>query len=483
LGLTRLTEKVRQVKKMARLGGTKGWLVLSSVAVLMTLAVVPALAGAASAPPAPLTAANSPSNQWAYGGMGYSNESLIIGNEKLTWNASFGWTVIFTETNTSATTVEIEEQRTVGVDLTATYSDPTVQATYTYHGQEVDTAFANLTNASTVYVNGSPVAALGIDNDSTSIAGAIAESISVTKGGTTNSASLDVTGTAHTSAQFTPSLGLVPLNLTGVTMWNSTSTINPSGSWNITWVWANNGFNGQTGSGTRYSNGTVGTPGTVNLTGYDVTKTYGVPMFRDHVQRHAIVLVVQGPLGNYDLFVLVPHDFDLFGGEAHAYDANALGSASISAETLYVSSGPRGPEVTAGSTTFGADTSAMSTLGAPSTGSTPAAGAAPGTTVVGAPMTVAQAQDENNQLTGGHSAAASPILSTGVLLVVAGLAVVAVVGVVAVVEWRSYARRRSGQNQVGGSWPGGIPPAASAPGPQGPSASGPTAPEDPNRRL
>lgn len=474
---------------MAKLGGTKGWLVLTSVAVLMTLAVVPALAGAASASPAPLTAANSPSNQWAYGGMGWSNESLIIGSEKLTWNASFGWTVIFTETSTSANTVEIEEQRTVGIDLAATYSSPTVQATYTYHGQEVDVAFANLTNASTVYVGGSPVPALGIENDSTSIAGAIAESISVTKGGTTSSASLDVTGTAHTSAQFTPALGLVPLNLTGVTMWNSTSTINPTGSWNITWVWANNGFNGQTGSGTQYSNGSVSTPGTVNLTGYEVTKTYGVPVFADHVPRHAIVLIVQGPLGNYDAFVLVPRDFDLFGGVAHGYDSDALGSASISAETLYLSAGPHGPEVTAGATTFGADTSAMSAVGAPSTGSAPAAGVAPGTTVTGAPMTVAQAQAENNQLTGGHSAAASPILSAGALLVVAGLAVVAVVGTVSVVEWRSYARRRSQTGLVGGygeSWPGGVPPAGSATGPhgpQGPSASGPTAPEEPTRRL
>ncbi len=115
---------------MAKLGGTKGWLVLTGVAVLMTLAVVPALAGAASASPAPLTAANSPSNQWAYGGVGWSNGSVTNGVGEMTWNASFGWTVIFTETNTSAHTVEIEEQRTVGIELTATYSGPNLAATY-----------------------------------------------------------------------------------------------------------------------------------------------------------------------------------------------------------------------------------------------------------------------------------------------------------------------------------------------------------------
>jgi hypothetical protein len=474
---------------MSKLGGTKGALVLTSVAVLMALAVVPAFAGTASAAPAPISAANTPSNQWAYGGMGWSNNTLIIGSEKLSWNASFGWTVIFTVTSTGANTTQIEEQRTVGIDLTATYSSPNVQATYTYHGQEVDTAFANLTNASTVYVGGSPVPALGIDNDSTSIAGSIAEAISVTDKGSTKTASLDVTGTAQTSAQFTPSLGLVPLNLSGVPEWNSTATITPEASWNITYTWANNGFNGETGSGTKSVNGTISTPGTVNLTGYDVTQIYSIPAFSDHVPRHAIILVVEGPLGNYDAFVLVPRSFDLFGGSAHSYDSVALGSASISAETLYVSVGPHGPTVTAASTTFGASTAAVNTLAEVSGGNAPAAAATPGATVIGAPMTVSQAQAENHCLTAGCSAASSSILSAGALVVVAGLAVVAVVGTVAVVEWRSYARRRSRKDLVGGyseSWPGGVPPAAGAPAPQtptGPSASGPTAPQDPSRRV
>jgi hypothetical protein len=474
---------------MAKLGGTKGWLVLTGVAVLMALAVVPAFAGTASASPAPLTAAVTPSNQWAYGGVGWSNNTVFIGTSEVTWNASFGWTVIFTETGTSANTVQIEEQRTVGIDLTSTYSGPAASATYTFHGQEVDTAFANLTNDSTVYVGGVPVPALGIDNDSTHIAASIAEAITVTHNGTTKSASLDVMGTAQTSAQFTPSLGLVPLNLSGVSMWNSTANITPEASWNITYTWANNGFNGQMGSGTQYDNGTLSTPGTVNLTGYDVTRTYGIPSFPDHVPRHAIILIVQGPLGNYDAFVFVPRGFDLFGGGVHPYDSVALGSASISAETLYVSSGAHGPAVTAGATTFGASTASVAGVDTVSGGSTPSAAGSPGSTVVGAPMSVSQAQAENNCLTGGCSAATSATLGTVGLALIAGLAVVAVVGTVAVVEWRSYARRRSQTSLVGGygeRWPGGVPPAGAAPAPASPpapSASGPTAPEDPARRL
>ncbi len=469
---------------MAKLGGTKGWLVLTGVAVLVALAAFPVVAGTASASPAPLTAASSPSNPWAYGGVGWSNGSVIVGNSELTWNASFGWTVIFTETNTSAHTQMFEEQRTVGIDLTAAYTSPAVNATYTFHGQEIDVAFANITNASVVYSDGAALPAIGLVNDSTDSSGAIAEAISVTSHDATKSASLDVTATAQTSVSFSPALGLIPLNLTGVSEWNSTATASPSASWNISYTWANNGFGGVTGSGTKSANGSLSTSGAVNLTGFDVTKTQGLPAFSPPVPRHAIILIVQGPLGNYDAFILVPRGFDLFGGGAPPYASESLGTATISAQTLYVSDGADGPAVTAGATTFGATTSAVDTLASASGGSQPAAGSAPGTTVVGAPMSVSQAQAENTCLTTGCSGTTSPMLGLGAVLVIAGLAVVAVVGTVAVVEWRAYARRRSEKKGlVGGygeSWPGGVPPAAAAP--QTP-VGGPSAPEDPTRRL
>ena len=450
---------------MAKLGGTKGWLVLTGVAVLMTLAVVPTLAaGAASASPAPLTAADSPTNQWAYGGIGWSNGSVTSGTgQSMTWNASFGWTVIFTETSTGNHTVMVEEQRTVGIDLTAQYSGLLYQATYTFQGHEHDTGFANLTNDSTVYVNGSPVPALGIDNDSTSINGSIAEAISVTHNGTTKTASLDVTGWAKTSASFTPALGLIPLNLTGATEWNSTSTINPSGSWNITWAWQNNGFGGSTGSGTQYSNGSVNTPGNVTLTGYDVTDTFHVPLFGDHVPRHAIVLIVSGPCGGYDAFVFVPRAFDLFGGGQHAYDSDALGSASISSQTLFVSQGSFGPQVSAGSTTFGAGTASVSAVGTPVTGASPAAGGSPGSTVTGSPMSVAQAQAINNQLNNpGSSSSAAPLFGVGALVVVGAVALAAIVLGVLVVG------RRSKQNPPSNNGTNGPVSAPPAPAPLSP---------------
>ncbi len=475
---------------MARTSGTKGWLVLTGVALLVALAAVPTLAGTATAAPAPLTTAvSTPSNQWAYGGVGWSNNTLIIGSDELTWNASFGWTVILTVTSTGPNTTEISELRTVGIDLAATFASPTASASYSYHALEVDSAFANLTNASTVYVGGVAVPALGILNDSTSSQGALAEAISVTDHGTTKSASLNVTGSAQTSASFSPALGLIPLNLSGVTVWNSSAYVTPSASWNVSYTWANNGFFNTTGSGTKDFNGTLSTPGEVNLTGFDVTKTYGVPSFPDHVPRHAIVLIVQGPLGNYDAFVFVPRGFDLFGGGSPPYASDSLGSAQISAQTLYVSQGVHGYAVTAGATTFGATTSAVNTLEASSGGTTPAAGGSPGTTVVGAPMSVAQAQAENNRLASGFPSAGKSGIGLGVIVVVAALAIAVVVGTVAVVEWRSYARRRSQKGLVGGygeSWTGGVPPGATASAPAKappPPAGAPPPPEDPTRRL
>jgi hypothetical protein len=474
---------------MAKIGGTKGWLVVAGVAVLLTLAVLPAATGAASASPVAASTADPASNQWAYGGTGYSNGTLTIGNDTLTWNSMFGWTAIFTATNTSATTVQLEEQRTVGITVDATFTSPLENAKYSYHAQETDVAFANLTNASTVYVNGSPVPALGLTNDSTSIAGLISESISVTRAGVTRDASLDVTGTAHASVQFDPSLGLIPLNLSGVNEWNSSSSISAQGGWNITYSWANNGFGGVTGSGTGYSNGTLNRTGNVSLTGY-VTAISTVPHFIDHTPRVGVVLIVQGPLGNYDAFVLVPRGFDLFGGGAHAYDSDSLGAATISSQTLYVSQGPRGPTPTAAATSFGASATAVGGLssGTPVEASPAANTPTPSSTVVGNPMSVSQAQAENQCLTGGCSATVpAGVLGAAALVAVIALAVVAVVGTVAVVEWRSYARRRSQKGLVGGygeSWPNGVPPAAAGSNvtpPTGPTAGSPPAPQEPQR--
>jgi hypothetical protein len=468
-----------------RNGRALGWLAALGVAVLVALVALPTLSGAASAAPAFAPATASGSVQWAYGGEGWSNNSLQLGNATATWDAQFGWTVIFTATNTTPGTVALEEQRTVGITITSTWSGPVVQLKYTYHAQEVDTAFANVTDLATVYSNGSPLPALGIDNASVAIAGAISQAVSETAHGMTRSASLDVTGTASANVAFAPALGLIPLNLTGVDQWNSTSQATGAAAWNLSYSWTEQGYNGTTGSGSGSHTGNLTVAGPVSVTGYLVHAE--LPVFNDHKPRIGVVLIVSGPFDAYDGFVLVPHAFDLFGTASHPYDSMSFGSASIaSGETLYVSQTPSGLGVTAASSSFAGSDGAVNAMATPTGPSAPAASpAGPGATVTGEPMSVAQAESENNCLTSG-CAASGGAGGNGLLLVaVVGLVVAAVVGTVGVVEWRSYARRRSQKGLVGGygeSWSNGVPPAGSVPGsaqPPAAPASGPSAPQEP----
>jgi len=447
---------------MAKIGGTKGWVAAAGVALLLAFVAIPALSGAANAAPVTSAVSANPSTQWAYGGQGWSNHTLQIGNVTISMDAAFGWTVVFTVTPTGPGTWMLEEQRTVGITVSASYTGPVMQATYHYHGQESDVAFANLTNQSAVYVNGQAVPALGIDNASANLSGSISEAMTKTIHGETASASLNVAGVAQASTSFSPALGLIPLNLTGVNAWNSSATASPSASWNVSYSWMDHGFNGTSASGTGSKGGSLSGTGTVTLNGYKLHVETN-PMFRDHQDRTGIVLVVQGVFDNYDGFILVPHDFDMFGTASHDYDSMAMGSAAISAETLYVSPGPGGLSVTAASSTFGANGESASAMGMPSAGMSPAAtspsASAP---VLAQPMSVAAANAEANCLTTGCSASAAAGPSSALLVALVGVAVAVVLGTVGVVEWRSYARRQSQKGLVGGygeSWPNGVPPA------------------------
>jgi hypothetical protein len=472
---------------MAKIGGKKGWAATAGVALLLAFVALPALTGAASAAPVSSAVSADSSTQWAYGGQGWFNGSLVTGVGNLTWTSSFGWTVVFTVTPEGSGVWMVEEQRTVGITIAATYTGSAATITYHYHGAESDTGFANVTNQSVVYVNGQPVPALGVDNASASITATIAESISKTLGGHTASASLNVLANAQASTSFSPSLGLIPLNLSGVSMWNSSATGSPSASWTVSYSWNDQGYNGTTASGSGSKSGSLSGTGTVNLTGYKV-HPLTPPVFRDGKSRTAVVLVIQGVFDNYDGFIWIPHAFDIFGTAAHDYDSVSLGSAGISAETLYVSSGgPGGLGVSAASTTFGTDDVSVNALATPVSETAPAAApASPGGSVLAQPMSLAAANAEANCLVNGCSgASASHGLLGGLLVALVGAAVAVVVGTVGVIEWRSYARRKSRKGLVGGygeSWPNGVPPAAAfSPPTMGPS-DGSNPPEGPQFR-
>ena len=104
---------------MAKIGGTKLWVAATGLVLLFAFVAIPALSGAASAAPVTGAASADPATQWAYGGQGWSNNTLQFGNVTITWDAAFGWTVVFTVTPTTPGTWMLEEQRTVGITISA----------------------------------------------------------------------------------------------------------------------------------------------------------------------------------------------------------------------------------------------------------------------------------------------------------------------------------------------------------------------------
>jgi hypothetical protein len=391
-------------------------------------------------PPGPSVAASSDPS-WSYGGQGWWNFSYNFDGTTVTYNSSFGWTVNFTVTQTSPGIWSLEEQRMLGITILKNVTNPKVTWIYCYHSQENDAAFANITNGSTVYVNGQPVPALGIVNASAAAASSIDQTLSIMNATETRQASLSVMATANASVMFTPSLGLIPLNLTGIWQWNSSAVANYGAGWTFSYAYTE--LNGTSGSHSK--SGSLGGSATVNVSGHRVAPFHA---FSDHKTRLGVVLMVQGPFSAYDGFILVPHSFDPFGTAVHAYDPYGFGSAGVSSEVLYLSPGPGGFAITAADQTF--DSADSVGLAQAATGPGPDAMSTPGTTVYGEPISAAEAHAIDHGLASGGfaggsagSAAASAGASLSGLLVAVAVVGAIVVGCLAgVLGWRAYARRR-----------------------------------------
>lgn len=442
---------------MAKFGGKKAW-IAAGVAVLVGLAMVPALSGALAAssaarvaadplstpcvspttvPPMPTT--HSADTQWSYGGVGYINYSFSFDSTNVTYNATFGWSVVFTVTQTSYGNWSLEEDRNVGVTIVKNVTNPKFSVLYCLHSAEHDAAFANITNQSTVYVNETPVQALGIVNASVSLSGLLDQTLNITNATGQYNASLSVMTSVQASVSFSPSLGLVPLNLTGVRCWNSSSTATYGANWDLSLAYTE--LNGSSGSYSK--TGSLSGTAPVNLTGFQYGARHG---FSDHKHRRGVILFIQGPFNGYDGFVLVPRAVDPFGGGARPFDAYRFGSAGISAEELYVSAGPGGLAFTAADQTFASADSVGFLAGPMGAGAAPSATGAPGMTVYGQPISTSQAVAIDHGITsGGGSAGSAGVgskVSSSDLIAGAMVAAVAVVAVlVGVLGWRTFARR------------------------------------------
>lgn len=439
--------------------------------VLMLVGLLAAVGGSASAAPMPASAPAA-TTAWAYGGSNSSSGSYTVGNYTVSWSVSVSADVIFNATPNGPNTTELEAQRTLGISIVLTLSAGKAYIQFSYHGTEADTAYANITNASTVYVHDLPVKALGIENSAVHGHAALAESL-VASGidGQSASAYLNVSGKADAQVAFTPALGVVPLNLTGVSAWNSTAIANPSADWTINYSYAFHGWNDTSASGSSGHSGSWTATGPVEL--YGQVLTLGIPQFHDHAPRLGVLLSLSGPAHLYDGFIVIPRGFDLFGGARHDYNNESMSNVTISQEPLFLTKGHvRATSLTASELVVGGAGGSVP-LAVPGARALPAASGI-GNSVVEQPESVAAAQSQSHCIE--YGCAGTPWFSGLIALVVIGGVIAAVAGTAGVIEWRSYARRKNRSNQLVGGYSEtmarGTPPAA-APSPTSlPSAPG-----------
>jgi len=449
------------------------------VAMVLVIPVLAATAGAAPVAPAgPTTAAiaaGSASQQWAYGGQKWVNVSVQVGNASYQSHAFFGWQVIYTATNTSNSTVELEAQRTMAADLFAQFNGSHVSGNLSVRGHESETGFANLSTTAQVYENGTPTSAVGLTNASTQASANLSEAYSLTVAGHTASGHLSVQGSSQSAVAFTPSFGLVPWNVAPNTTWNSSAMYAASGSWSIAYQWANVGLFGTTANGSGNPTGSVSGTGNVSLSGADlgnITLANGrtVPV---------IAIVVAGPFDDVDGFILVPHAFAIFGAGAHAWAHGSLAAEDVATDRLDLAldAAHHRAQVLASASSYQGTDDSLAPSGSAALTTQSAAPSPSSALVQGQPETVPAAQHAAACLQTGCSGANGAAGSILPLLVV-GLVAVAVVGTVGVVEYRAWSRRKSGGQLVGGysqqvpASVQGIPPPPSGPTPPNPPSGG-----------
>jgi hypothetical protein len=456
--------------------------ILATLGVVAVLAMVlPAFAaaaqGSAVAPPgttsATLTASGSATQQWAYGGSKWVNVSVQLGNVSYDSHAFFGWQVVFTATNTSNTTVELEAQRTMAASLFANYcspscTSPTTTGNLSIRGQETDTGFANVSTNAQVYENGTATSAVGLDNASSSGSATLNESYSLTIGSHSANGHLTVSGSSHGAVSFAPSLGIVPWNAAPNVTWNSSAAYVASGAWALSYQYGGTSLLGTTVSGSGNPSGNVTGTGTVDLVGADL----GTVTLANGRTVPVIAIGITGPFDDVDGFLLVPHGFEIFAAGHHDWDAHSFGAEAVATSRLDIvldATGHRFQVVASATSYAGSDTSVGQDSSVASIA--PSATAAPNATAViqGQPETVAQAQQASVCLTTACSATTSSAGSILPFLLV-GLVAVVLVGTVGVVEYRAWSRRKSGGGRLVGGYSQQVPTSQGLPPPpQGPA--------------
>ena len=213
---------------------------VSAVAVALGLVVVAliALPITSAAPIAPTAAPTATEPTWAYGAIHNGSVNWQGQHGQFIGTASYGFSTILTQINTSVDTFSLTENHTVGASVQLTYCRPSCTAAnftarYNARAWEQWTSVANFTTSGSVTLrNPTTVPALALVSTSTQAAANITESLTYTANGTTHLFDqLFVAVTATSSIAFSPALGLTPLNLTPGATWSAASVFTAVGSW------------------------------------------------------------------------------------------------------------------------------------------------------------------------------------------------------------------------------------------------------------
>jgi hypothetical protein len=296
---------------------------------LLMVCVLPAAAVAAAPPLNP----SGSHTVWAYAGVRtvtFSGRSSALYTYE--GSATYGYSVILDQTNTSSTTFELYANQTMGAILSIKYCapncrNPTATASVDYHAWEATDDWANFTTAGNVSEGGQPTAAIALENSHTTVVGNVTD-LAV---GPARSDYLATNVSASATVSFATPLGLLPLNLTGGAMWTNTSAFTASGIYSLGYYYHHSGPAGNftippatvtfsaSGSGTVTVVGSAA-PGFVSLGG---------------TRLDNVSLAVQGPFAVREGFILVPAAVDLFGSPSTPVAGNESGYTSAQLASIY----------------------------------------------------------------------------------------------------------------------------------------------------
>jgi hypothetical protein len=401
----------------------------TGVVALMVFAFLPGVlasdSGASSAAGPAITSNSSASGAWAYGRT--LNVSVTPLRTPTGWQYegayTLGYSVLVNEINNSAgpNTFELDVHEVEGIYITIEFCKPTCQApvqfaNLTLRSWEITNAWANFTTNGTVNENGTTVPAIALMNVNSSVQANLTErtfsALRATPFGPVLDRSKYFTVAASTQAtiDFTPALGVMPLNLLGLTPssanWTSESAFSATGSIRAVYFWAFHGpLVGNVSAGPTLYADTFAPKGNVTLSG-GFASSAGIPL-PGVGTFPAIRLSVGGPftLGEGPILMLGTAFF--VGGASNPWATNQASDttasiAAIDAKPYY--DGRFGLAAT--SRTYSVSSANPANLSQPQSngsGSTSMARSPLGTeTLQGEPESVADVQSNTQCLTTGH---------------------------------------------------------------------------------